>query len=202
MAIFYALKRPALKQSGRFCVPKENSRDVSPSGSLTDFQGVDMQTIPLTSSDIARFWPKVDKTGDCWIWQAATVLKYGMFSVRIDGKRYMKKAHRISYELLVGPIPDGHGLDHICHNEACVKPSHLRPVTAKQNSEHRKGPNVNSRSGYRGVHWQATMQKWRVVVGHNGRHVCGGYFTDRHEAGQVAQRMRQELFTHSDADAA
>jgi len=161
-----------------------------------------MQTIALTPSDVARFWAKVDTSGECWIWQAAIVLKYGMFSMRIDGKRYMKKAHRIAYELLEGPIPEGHGLDHICRTERCVKPSHLRPVTAKQNAEHRGGANANSTSGIRGVHWSSGHQKWKVTIGHNGKHVNGGMFTDKDEAASVAVRLRSELFTHSDSDAA
>jgi hypothetical protein len=161
-----------------------------------------METIALTPHDVARFWSKVKDDGDCWIWTAAIVRKYGMFRVKVDGKKKMKKAHRIAYELLEGPIPEGHGLDHTCHNEACVKPSHLRPVNAKQNAEHRLGANANSSSGIRGVHRDSRSGRWRVVIGHNGKHHRGGTYTDLNEAAEAARKLRASLFTHSDLDAA
>jgi hypothetical protein len=161
-----------------------------------------METLALTPKDVARFWAKVQDEGDCWIWQAAIVRKYGMFRITIDGKRRMVKAHRVAYELLEGPIPGNLPLDHTCHNESCVKPTHMRPVTVKQNAEHRLGANTNSTSGIRGVHWNSTKQRWRVTIGHNGKHVSGGTFADKAEAAAVAARIRAELFTHSDADVA
>lgn len=160
-----------------------------------------MATLSLTPSDADRFWSKVQKTETCWNWTAAIVRKYGMFRVIVDGTKKMKKAHRIAYELLVGEIPEGHGLDHICHNEACVRPDHLRPVTAKQNAEHRISANTNSKSGVRGVH-QCKSGRLEVVVRHNGKRVRGGFYDDIHEAAAAAQSLRLKLFTHNDADAA
>jgi hypothetical protein len=46
----------------------------------------------------------------------------------------MFRAHRVAYELLVGPIPDGMHLDHLCRTPACVNPAHLEPVTPRVNS--------------------------------------------------------------------
>lgn len=43
--------------------------------------------------------------------------------------------HRYVYEVLVGPIPDGHHLHHLCHNRSCCRPAHLQPVTP---AEHRR----------------------------------------------------------------
>jgi hypothetical protein len=76
-----------------------------------------------------RFWAKVE-IGLCWQWTATTNgCGYGTFS--IDGRsRY---AHRLAWDLLVGPIPAGHDLDHLCRNTLCVNPDHLEPVTRAEN---------------------------------------------------------------------
>jgi len=79
-----------------------------------------------------RFWPKVKKTDDCWLWTAGLDSNgYGLF--RLDERRL--GAHVVSYGLLVGPIPDGLELDHLCRNRTCVNPEHLEPVTSKVNWE-------------------------------------------------------------------
>lgn len=75
-----------------------------------------------------RFWEKVCKSGDCWTW-TASVLKadgYGQFG---KGER----AHRVSWELMHGPIPDGMHVLHTCDNRLCVRPGHLYLGTHQQN---------------------------------------------------------------------
>lgn len=77
-----------------------------------------------------RFWAKVNKTDSCWLWTASTNAKgYGLFV--FYGR--MTKAHRLAYELLVGPIPDGLHIDHLCRVKPCVNPAHLEPVTNYEN---------------------------------------------------------------------
>ena len=67
----------------------------------------------------------------CWLWLGYTDRKgYGIFGVS-SGKTV--KAHRFSYELFVGPIPEGLPLDHLCRTRNCVNPFHLEPVTNQEN---------------------------------------------------------------------
>ena len=81
-----------------------------------------------------RFWEKVDKTKICWNWTAGcfgSSGEYGCFYK--TGGRVAVGAHRWSYENLIGPIPDGLVLDHLCRNTKCVRPDHLEPVTHRTN---------------------------------------------------------------------
>lgn len=85
---------------------------------------------------ISRFMAKVDFCGPeshlgtpCWQWTASTDGRYGVFWA--DRK---VKAHRVSYEIHVGPVPEGLMLDHLCRNTRCVNPEHLEPVTRSENA--------------------------------------------------------------------
>jgi hypothetical protein len=76
-----------------------------------------------------RFWPRVRKTETCWIWTGNTdSLGYGRISA---GGKYgpIKLVHRVAYEMVVGPIPEGCHLDHLCQNTSCVNPAHLEAIT-------------------------------------------------------------------------
>jgi hypothetical protein len=145
-----------------------------------------------------RFWSYVDKTDTCWNWTGTrTAASRGGYGKFIDDVL----AHRFSYELHVGPIPRGMSIDHRCHNTGCVNPAHLRPVTAKENGENRKGASKrNKTSGVRGVHWDATRNKWQVTVGHHGHSYYGGRYASLDEAEEAAKTFRNELYTHNDLD--
>ena len=146
-----------------------------------------------------RFWAKVNKTATCWLWEGATLNSgHGQFnSGRMEGRNVLVLVHRYSYALSFGPIPAGVFLDHKCHVKNCVHPDHLRPATNKQNMENRTGPTVLSKSGVRGVYWHTQRQKWVATVGHNGKSIYAGIFTDQHEAELAARAKRDELFSHN-----
>lgn len=76
----------------------------------------------------------------CIVWQRATDRDgYGVTSGQ--GRRQLR-AHRLSYELLVGPIPEGMTLDHLCKNRACINVDHLEPVTAGTNTLRGDAPSI------------------------------------------------------------
>lgn len=78
-----------------------------------------------------RFWRKVHITPGCWLWQGKPDKGgYGVLNVT-DGKRML--AHRFSYELHAGPIPEGLHIDHLCKVTMCVNPAHLEAVTPYEN---------------------------------------------------------------------
>jgi hypothetical protein len=144
-----------------------------------------------------RFWAKVNKTDSCWEWTAAQ-FPGGYGSFFIEKKSHV--AHRVSYEMFFGPIPEGMEIDHTCHSRGCVNPGHLRLATHKQNSENRVGARSDNKTGVRGVHWHSKTRRFRATVHHNKRVVHAGSFLTLEEAEAAVIAKRLELFTHNDAD--
>lgn len=93
-----------------------------------------------------RFWPKVTQDGECWVWLAAK--KKGGYGVFQLGRGVgVVRAHRWAYEQMVGPIPEGLTLDHLCRRPACVNPDHLDPVPLAVNNARQGAANTTCRSG-------------------------------------------------------
>lgn len=97
-----------------------------------------------------RFWLYVDKTDACWLWTGGVHSRkaknpYGIFSSngQADGQML---AHRFAYELLVGPIPPGAEIDHLCRQTLCVRPDHLQPVTHIDNVMRGESPSARHRA--------------------------------------------------------
>lgn len=122
--------------------------------------------IPTISESLGleRFWLKVEKTGTCWVWKSAPTSKgYGSFW--FNGKGI--QAHRFSYELLVGPIPEDLTLDHLCRNRLCVRPDHLEPVTRGVNVLRGEGPGAqNARKTHCPYNHEYTPENTYVVNRH------------------------------------
>ena len=163
-------------------------------------QRVQMQAIRasrprrLRPSAEDRFWPKVDKNGPvpkqrlelgaCWLWLAARNGDgYGEFSV--GGK--IVRAHRFSYELLFGTIPDDLVTDHLCLNRACVNPYHLEIVTITVNVFRSSAPSViNAAKTHclRGHPLEGSNLKVLSYKGHTARYcrACIRFRTNRRRA--------------------
>lgn len=80
-----------------------------------------------------RFWGMVTPTGFCWEWRGSLRDGYGKINVAGSRGGRIATAHRVAYEMLIGPIPEGMQIDHLCRNRACVNPDHLEPVSAQEN---------------------------------------------------------------------
>jgi hypothetical protein len=117
-------------------------------------------------NELTRFWSFVDKEPEedsyrkraCWKWTGATYESpYGRFKAKVDGVWCKVAAHRYSYELKNGPVPDGLLLRHQCHNPLCVRPDHLLPGTHaenekdKQTSHRRDEPKIYKRCSYKEI---------------------------------------------------
>jgi hypothetical protein len=92
----------------------------------------------------------VDPETGCWLWTGATS-DSGYAALREGGAASRRLlAHRVSYEIHVGPIPEGLQIDHLCRVRHCVNPAHLEAVTPLENARRViQRPGGNARYGHR-----------------------------------------------------
>ncbi len=100
----------------------------------------------LTLNDIKRFMLKIEvrtfgKYAGCWIWigsirkdKRTEVTPYGKFSLGPRKTQRTIHAHRVSYAIFNGSVPEGMDVDHLCLNQGCVNPDHLRVATREDNA--------------------------------------------------------------------
>jgi len=88
---------------------------------------------PFPETPLDRLAEKIEVDGDCWIFTGATDGD-GRYGALYNGAtQKVERAHRRAYELLVGTIPAGLVLDHLCRRTLCVNPDHLDVVTQREN---------------------------------------------------------------------
>jgi len=150
----------------------------------------------VTSNDLAkRFFAKVsfEPMSGCWLWIGAlNRCKYGVFGVR--NSVYL--AHRISWEMANGRIPENIQIDHICHNPSCVNPDHLRLATHSENmwNSHKR---KNNTSGEKGVTWSKSANAWIASIWAFGIRKHLGVFktvSQAHEAYVKAAKLMHGKF--------
>lgn len=95
----------------------------------------------------SRFWSRVNKTETCWLWtgaQTGQFVKYG--NAKYQGRT--QGAHRVAYQLVKGPIPEGFQIDHLCFVPLCVNPDHLEAVPRDENDRRRRNRRTHCPQGH------------------------------------------------------
>jgi len=136
----------------------------------------------------------------CWIWIGGRIAT-GYGHLYVNGK--MQYTHRLAWEYLVGPIPDGYVIDHDhpvkgCGNTYCCNPDHLQAVPEPVNLWRRRGSYKNSTSGERGIRWDAPRQKWIVEV-QRDRQRQRRRFTDLDQARAWRDAVHNEINMRDEA---
>lgn len=103
--------------------------------------------------------------GDCTLIQGATN-NSGYVMFRVGDKHYL--AHRVSYIVNIGPVPDGQVIRHTCDNRRCISPEHLLPGTTQQNADDMK---ARGRSNTGTRHWNSRLTEDQVINIYKAAHL-------------------------------
>lgn len=136
-----------------------------------------------------RFWARVHKTPECWLWTGGTSRGYGQLSWGSPGTPGRTSAYRFAYELLVGPVPEGMQLDHLCRVRNCVNPAHLEPVTCQVNVLRGIGPSATNAAKSHCAKGHPLAGE-NLVVNSKGQRIC---LECRRRSGREAARKRAAL---------
>lgn len=135
-----------------------------------------------------RFWSKtIERQDGCWEW-VGTRNQHGYGQVLLT-RRKKRAAHQVSFEALVGPIPDGLVLDHLCRNHWCVNPRHAEPVTDRVNILRGEGiaAQLADRTHCRKDHEFSQENTYVTSQGHRKCKTC----RRAHDAARQAERSRR-----------
>jgi len=113
----------------------------------------------------------------------------GALSVRIRGYSY--KLHRLAWLYSYGQWPDDH-IDHIDGNRLNNRLSNLREATHAENQRN-IGLKRNNKSGFKGVYWNKTVEKWHAQINWNGKRIHLGFFEKAKDAGLAHANKAAEL---------
>ncbi len=136
----------------------------------------------LSEAQANRFWSRVTSDGDCWVWIGGTQsMGYGTITFGANGSKSAYLAHRVSYTLMVAPIPEDLVLDHLCRNTRCVNPNHLDPVPNGVNVSRGKAA---TRPTCKHGHARTEENTYRTKLGHQKCRECA-------RASDAARRPRR-----------
>ena len=117
---------------------------------------------------------------------------FGYIRLCVDGKQYF--AHRLAWLYIYGEFPSS-VIDHIDQNPSNNKISNLRTVSIKQNLENRNKPK-NNKSGFKGVSWSKSVNKWIAMIGHKNQQIYLGAYKNIHDADHAYQNAAKKYHTH------
>lgn len=125
-----------------------------------------------------RLWARVRIGTGCWVWTGSLdAYGYGQIGSERTAERpkpTMLKVHRVAYEQMVGPIPEGMVVDHACNNRSCVNPEHLRVTNWQGNSMNRS--RTTGRDLPKGVSTHPLTSRLRARIRANGKETHLGFF--------------------------
>lgn len=110
----------------------------------TTGEEVNITSIHAVGKFTAAFLARIEKTKTCWLWRGPIDIAGGGYGLaHWPPKGASDRAHRISYRLFIGPIPEEYDVHHECHNPPCVNPEHLKALTKHDNRiDQNHGPSV------------------------------------------------------------
>lgn len=123
--------------------------------------------IELSLNWQSRFWDRVDRSADCWLWLGSTIKGYGQVRVGDlpDGRRVTWYAHRIAWFLDGRPLHRRMTLDHLCRTPACVNPDHMEEVTRGENSRRAHADRPQCSRGHE-------LTRENTITRKSGRRAC------------------------------
>lgn len=155
----------------------------------------DPQKLIIKKTELARFWSRVRKTDNCWLWIGGISHSgYGVFTTgsKTNGTSKSTPAHRYSYALAKGDIPEGLVLDHLCRIRECVNPDHLEAVTQQVNTLRGDSPIAQhaAKTHCKRGHPFSEENTWRTRKG--GRHcrTCARERAKQTRASFLKEEMR------------